>query len=143
MLRVLLGDDGRCFDWTPRLQEFIERRASLKSLLEMKVRSVLAAAEASADNLQGSSHGRLCAASDPSPSLTRLNQSTICDLPLLIFVFTTLPASLVLKVNTQTGRFTIEQATASVPSTLVQTPVLSPGMLEGSVQHDGLASSRH
>ena len=39
----LLGDDGWCFDWpSPRLHEFIEQGASLKSFLKMKVRNILA-----------------------------------------------------------------------------------------------------
>jgi hypothetical protein len=69
-----------------------------------------------ADNLSGSSHGRFsCATSDPSRSqpLSRRNQNTICDLPFLVPVFTTLPASPLLTANAQTGRFIVEQATVS------------------------------
>ena len=70
-------------------------------------------AEDSADNLLGSSHGRCsCAASSPS-TLGRRNQSTICNLPFLVFVFTTLPASPFLAVNAHTGPFIVEQATVA------------------------------
>ncbi|KIJ93220.1 hypothetical protein K443DRAFT_70982, partial [Laccaria amethystina LaAM-08-1] len=44
---------------------------------------------------------------DPSHS------NTICDLPFLVPVFTTLSASPLHTVNAQTGRFIVEQATVS------------------------------
>ena len=62
-------------------------------------------------------------------ALSRRNQRTIYDLPILVFVFTTLLASPYLAVNAQTGRFIAEQATCLkapiLPSALVQTPVFN------------------
>jgi len=49
---------------------------------------------------------------------SRQNQNTICSLPFLIFVFTTLLASPFLAVDTQTDWFIIKQATASVGANL-------------------------
>ena len=74
-----------------------------------------------------------------------------CDLPFLVFVFTTLPASPFLIVNT---RFIVEQATvsedANLPSVLAPTPVFKSatdsvpgtGLLIGRGRHDRFASSR-
>ncbi|KIK05382.1 hypothetical protein K443DRAFT_91454, partial [Laccaria amethystina LaAM-08-1] len=44
---------------------------------------------------------------------SRRNQNTICNLPFLVPVFTTLSASPFHTVNAQTGRFIVEQATVS------------------------------
>jgi len=54
------------------------------------------------------------------------NKSTICDLPFLIFIFTTLPASPLFTVNTQTGRFVVAMRqcleASILPSVLIPTP---------------------
>ncbi|KIJ90613.1 hypothetical protein K443DRAFT_537818 [Laccaria amethystina LaAM-08-1] len=79
----------------------------------MKVRSVLAGCRTLTDYLLGSSHSRFsCAAS--SPSTPQSPKSEYHMRPTLFrFVSTTLPASPFLAINTQTGRFIIEQATFS------------------------------
>ena len=61
-------------------------------------------AEISADNLSGSSRVKSQHPSD---------QNTIYDLPFLVSVFTTLPASPFLAVNAQTGQFIFKQGTVS------------------------------
>ena len=47
------------------------------------------------------------------PALGHWNQNATCDLPFLIFISTTLPASPLLAFNAQTGRFIVEQGTVS------------------------------
>jgi len=70
-------------------------------------------AEASADNLLGSTHGRFsCAASTLSTSVAEI-RITYATYLFLFFVFITLPPSPLLAVDTQTGRFIVEQATVS------------------------------
>ena len=113
-------------------------------------------AEASADNLSGSSYGRFsCSASRSSLStLSRRKLDTTHDLPFLILVFTILPASPFLADNAQRGRLIVEEATVSEDAlvarfSIVPTPVfksatnsvLGTGLLGGRSRRGGLPSS--
>ena len=80
-------------------------------------------------NLSSSGHARLSytESSFQVPAPSSRNQNTICHLPFLLFVFTTLPVAPFLAVNAQTDRFIVGQATMTEapisPSVLVPTPV--------------------
>ena len=78
-------------------------------------------AEASTDNLLGSSQGGFsCAASDPSSAVVEIRISYATYTAFLVFVFTTLPASSFLAVNAQIGRFIIDKLQC------IKAPILPP-----------------
>ena len=103
--------------------EFTEQRASLKSLrygvysLMQKPRLTISRVAVIIDLATWRQI--------PAPH-GRRNQNTIYDLPLLVFVLTTLPASPFFAVKPQTVRFIVQQATvsegANLPSVLVPAP---------------------
>lgn len=130
-----MGDDGRCFDWAPRLHDHIKDRTSLRSFLEMKPWQIY---------LRGVR----------SHPLSRQNQNTICDLP---FSFSSLQPFWRWRHSSQptlrpagSSSYKLQRLKVPIlPSELVPTPFsnLKPtnsapemGLLGGRVRHGRLPS---